>query len=208
MKLFCLRHGTTSWTDEARYTGTSDPDLTDAGRQEAEAAGRYLAKYHAAEIRRIVSSPLRRCHETGDIVRQRLQMTLAVELDPRAQEIHYGAWEGRTRDEVLQNDPHAFDAWDSDPTRQAPPGGESVATVVSRTEALIGDLLAAGSSGVLLVSHRTVLRILVARMLSMPLGYYRQRLDHSPAALTIVDVHSPNAGKLLLYNFSAAASGA
>lgn len=200
MKLYCLRHGTTAWTDAARYTGASDPELTDVGREEAAAAARTLARLGRGSFELAVTSPLRRCRETCDIVSRELDLRLQPREDARLQEIHYGDWEGRTRDEVLRDDPRAFDAWDRDPTLQAPPGGESVADVVARSEAALNDLLGTGATHVLLVSHRTVLRILVARTLGMPLGAYRRRLDHGPAALTVIDMFAVGDGKLLAYN--------
>lgn len=199
MILYCIRHGSTAWTDEARYTGTSNPPLTQMGRQEAQATASYLTglSFDAA-----ISSPLMRCRETCEIISQYVQLCKPPCFDRRAQEIFYGEWEGKTRAELLASNPTAFDNWDRDPTLTAPPGGESVAMVWVRLESLLSELLTQNLQRVLLVSHRTVLRILVAQALNIPLGLYRQRLDHAPAAVTVLDLKSPREGKLLLYNYS------
>ena len=41
-KLVLLRHGESTWNKENRFTGWTDVDLTDKGREEASAAGRLL----------------------------------------------------------------------------------------------------------------------------------------------------------------------
>jgi bisphosphoglycerate-dependent phosphoglycerate mutase len=42
IKLVLLRHGESTWNKENRFTGWTDVDLTDTGREEAAAAGRLL----------------------------------------------------------------------------------------------------------------------------------------------------------------------
>ena len=41
-KLVLLRHGESTWNKENRFTGWTDVDLSDKGRDEARAAGRLL----------------------------------------------------------------------------------------------------------------------------------------------------------------------
>jgi 2,3-bisphosphoglycerate-dependent phosphoglycerate mutase len=41
-KVVLLRHGESTWNKENRFTGWTDVDLSDAGREEAKAAGRLL----------------------------------------------------------------------------------------------------------------------------------------------------------------------
>ena len=43
-KLVLLRHGQSQWNLENRFTGWTDVDLTEQGRQEAEAAGKLFLK--------------------------------------------------------------------------------------------------------------------------------------------------------------------
>ena len=43
MRLVLLRHGESVWNKENRFTGWTDVDLTDKGREEAREAGRLLA---------------------------------------------------------------------------------------------------------------------------------------------------------------------
>ena len=43
-KVVLLRHGESDWNRENRFTGWTDVDLSDLGRQEAKAAGQLLQK--------------------------------------------------------------------------------------------------------------------------------------------------------------------
>src|SRR5215203_2779418 len=44
LKLVLLRHGESTWNKENRFTGWTDVDLTDKGREEAVTAGRLLER--------------------------------------------------------------------------------------------------------------------------------------------------------------------
>ena len=41
-KIALLRHGESAWNKENRFTGWTDVDLSERGREEAKAAGRLL----------------------------------------------------------------------------------------------------------------------------------------------------------------------
>jgi 2,3-bisphosphoglycerate-dependent phosphoglycerate mutase len=43
-KVVLLRHGESDWNRENRFTGWTDVDLSELGRQEAKAAGQLLKK--------------------------------------------------------------------------------------------------------------------------------------------------------------------
>ena len=55
--LVLLRHGESTWNKENRFTGWTDVDLTDKGREEAREAGRLLKD----DGSRPSTSPSRRC---------------------------------------------------------------------------------------------------------------------------------------------------
>ncbi|MEM8658746.1 MAG: histidine phosphatase family protein, partial [Pseudomonadota bacterium] len=79
---------------------------------------------------RILSSPAARCLALA----QALDGPLTVE--PRLQELSFGAWEGRPWAEI---DRAESDPWAEDPQNRAPPGGETFTQLSMRvTEALRG----------------------------------------------------------------------
>ncbi|MGY1751120.1 bifunctional RNase H/acid phosphatase [Modestobacter sp. SYSU DS0511] len=152
-----LRHGRTEHTPERRYSGSSDLPLSQVGRADAEAAARHLA---GRGIDVIVSSPLQRTRQTAEAAAAVLGVPVEVDTDLR--ELDFGAWEGLTADEARQKSPLAYRRW-SGATDVRPPGGESVADVSARVARARARILErhAGKT-VLLVSHVTPIKLLLA----------------------------------------------
>ena len=99
-KLVLLRHGQSAWNKENRFTGWTDVDLTDQGREEAKAAGDLLKDY-AFDI--AYTSVLKRAVRTLWIVQDITdQMWIPVRRDWRLNERHYGALQGLNKAETAQ----------------------------------------------------------------------------------------------------------
>lgn len=101
-RLILLRHGQSQWNLENRFTGWTDVDLSDHGRDEAREAARRLA---AAGImpRYCFTSYLRRAVHTLDIVLDTLDLVwLPVVKDWHLNERHYGALQGLNKDETAK----------------------------------------------------------------------------------------------------------
>ena len=99
-KLVLLRHGESTWNKENRFTGWTDVDLTDKGREEAKHAGRLLkAGGYAFDL--LFTSVLKRAIRTANIACDELdQLWLPVERSWRLNERHYGALQGLNRAET------------------------------------------------------------------------------------------------------------
>lgn len=99
-KLILLRHGQSTWNLENRFTGWTDVDLTDTGREEAATAGRLLRE-EGFEFDIVYTSVLKRAIRTMWIVLDELdQMWLPVVRDWRLNERHYGALQGLNKAET------------------------------------------------------------------------------------------------------------
>jgi probable phosphoglycerate mutase len=192
-----LRHGQTPMSVQKRYAGRSDVPLTDAGVAQAAAAAKRLAP---AGIDAIVASPLRRTVQTAGEVAAVTGLPVAAEDGFR--ETDFGAWEGLTFAEVRERWPSEMTAWLADP-EVAPPGGESFAEVSERVTAAL-DRVLAGRTGqrVLIVSHVTPIKTLVAAaLLAPPAALYRMHLD--VAALCEVDWYADGPAVLRSFNDTA-----
>jgi probable phosphoglycerate mutase len=192
-----LRHGQTPMSVQKRYAGRSDVPLTDAGVAQAAAAAKRLA---SAGIDAIVASPLRRTVQTAGEVAAVTGLPVAAEDGFR--ETDFGAWEGLTFAEVRERWPSEMTAWLADP-EVAPPGGESFAEVSERVTAAL-DRVLAGRTGqrVLIVSHVTPIKTLVAAaLLAPPAALYRMHLD--VAALCEVDWYADGPAVLRSFNDTA-----
>jgi len=94
MKLVLVRHGESQWNLENRFTGWTDVDLTEAGRQEAVSAGRAL-KDAGMDFDLCYTSYLRRAiHTLNGILLEMDREWLPVEKAWQLNERHYGALQG------------------------------------------------------------------------------------------------------------------
>ncbi|ARZ70384.1 acid phosphatase [Streptomyces albireticuli] len=193
-----LRHGETALTPQKRFSGSGggDPELSPAGRRQAEAAAAALAA--RGTIQAVVSSPLRRCQETAGAVAARLG--LEVRVDEGLRETDFGSWEGLTFAEVKERFPDDLDAWLSSSKAAPTGGGESFATVARRT-ALTRDRLLARYAGktVLLVTHVTPVKTLVRLALGAP-PESLFRMELSAASLSAVAYYADGNASLRLLN--------
>jgi 2,3-bisphosphoglycerate-dependent phosphoglycerate mutase len=99
-KIVLLRHGESTWNKDNRFTGWTDVDLSDTGRDEAKKSGELLkADGFAFDV--AYTSVLKRAIRTLWIVLDELdQMWLPVYGDWRLNERHYGALQGLNKAET------------------------------------------------------------------------------------------------------------
>jgi 2,3-bisphosphoglycerate-dependent phosphoglycerate mutase len=101
-KLVLVRHGQSTWNLENRFTGWTDVDLTDQGREEAHAAGQLLRE-GGYDFDLAFTSVLRRAIKTLWIVLDEtglewIPVTRAWQLNER----HYGALQGLNKAETAK----------------------------------------------------------------------------------------------------------
>jgi len=189
-----LRHGQTPMSVQKRYAGRSDAPLTDVGVQQAAAAAKRLA---SSGIAVIMTSPLLRTVQTAQEVAA--VTGAAVITDDGFRETDFGAWEGLTFTEVRERWPAELATWLADPA-VAPPGGESFTDVSARVSAALHRVLGArAGQTVLIVSHVTPIKTLVAAaLLAPPAALYRMHLD--VAALSAIDWYTDGPAVLRSFN--------
>jgi 2,3-bisphosphoglycerate-dependent phosphoglycerate mutase len=99
-KIVLLRHGQSAWNLENRFTGWTDVDLTDQGREEARRAGEVL-RQEGFEFDLVYTSVLTRAIRTQLIACDVLeQLWVPVIRDWRLNERHYGALQGLNKSET------------------------------------------------------------------------------------------------------------
>src|SRR6185295_4643407 len=98
--LVLLRHGESTWNKENRFTGWTDVDLSDKGREEAQAAGQLL-KQDGYIFDVAHTSVLKRAIRTCWIALDELdRLWIPVERSWRLNERHYGALQGLDKAET------------------------------------------------------------------------------------------------------------
>ncbi len=220
LTLVLTRHGLTDRSIPEQHLGQHlDISINDEGRRQADALGRRLA---AITFDRVISSPLFRARETAEIIAR----GASIEADPRLREMDYGAWEGRTYDQIDEVDEAFRRDWELAPDRLACPGGESGDDVARRVRAFLDDLLddhrawhakasfRAATSGfgrggspverpVLAVGHGTSNRVLLCVALGVPVAEYRRRFVQGQVNLTVLRWAAgaePDQARLLVLN--------
>lgn len=219
LTLVLTRHGLTDRSEPEQHLGQRlDVSLNEAGRRQAKALGRRLAKVH---FDRVIASPLFRAQETAELVTSGVH----IETDPRLKEMDYGGWEGMTYAQIAELDAAYRREWELAPDRLACPGGESGGAVADRVRSFLDDLLAehkawharasfrATFNGgpaarpperpVLVVGHSSTNRILLCVALGTDVRDYRRRFVQGQANLTVLRWEAgdgPGDGKLLVGN--------
>jgi len=97
-QIVLLRHGESVWNKENLFTGWTDVDLSDRGREEGQEAGRCL-KVHGFTFDVAFTSVLKRAIRTLWLVLDEMDlMWIPVHRDWRLNERHYGTLQGLNKD--------------------------------------------------------------------------------------------------------------
>ncbi|MGW7789246.1 histidine phosphatase family protein, partial [Streptomyces tricolor] len=165
-----VRHGETVWHAENRYAGRTDVPLTELGhRQAAELAGWAAGQ----RLDAVLCSPLSRARLSAEPAATALGLSPWV--DERLYEVDFGRGDGLTRAEMAEAFPEALAAFLADPVAHHLPGGEHPAAAADRAVDCLQEAARTFPDGrVLVVAHSTLLRLVLCRLLGIPLARYRQ----------------------------------
>jgi broad specificity phosphatase PhoE len=166
--IILARHGETDWNAERRWQGHSDPPLNERGREQAR---ELAAALDGVDV--IYASDLARARETAEILAVRLG--LDVQLDPRLRERYFGAWEGKTWDELEERSAGELQRWRAGDTH-GPDDAEPYEDFSRRVESFLEDVLERHpAEHVLVVGHGGSIRAIHA--LAEGLDYARDHLQ-------------------------------
>ncbi|MDQ6951108.1 MAG: histidine phosphatase family protein [Mariprofundales bacterium] len=162
-----LRHG--ELHGGTKYRGHSDDPLTPKGEAQMDAVWSKLA--NTVEI--ILCSPLRRCRQPAEKWAQ--QCAIPLQIEPRLKELHYGAWEGKTIQQISQTHGDMLRQWRHDPRGMTPPEGESMDDFHLRLRTFWLQLCEEQAGRhVLIVGHSGINRTLLAIALGASLATSRR----------------------------------
>ena len=186
--LILLRHGVTVHTLDKRFSGGlggANPGLSDDGRAQIRLAAQWLAPT-AERVEAVVTSPVRRTRESAEIAAAILEAPVVEE--PGFAEMEFGVWDGLTFAEVGTKYPDQLAAWIGS-LDAAPEGGESFRAVERRVLAgLDRTLRAYAGRSVVVVSHVTPIKVLVAQALGAPLDAVFA-MELAPASVSVVSYY-------------------
>ena len=184
MRILLARHGETAWNAEGRYQGQEDIPLSPVGEAQARALGERLRGVH---IDRAVASPLARALRTAELALGDARLGLLT-TDAGLKEIAHGEWEGLLASQIRERDADRLHAWRHAPHEVLMPQGESLQHVLDRAwPALARAAAGLGADETLLVvAHDAVNRVLLCRILGLPLAKlwgFRQ----APTTLNLIE---------------------
>ena len=163
--VYLLRHGEIPQARPRRFIGQQNLPLTDNGRAQIVRLAEFLA---TRAIDRVLTSPLARCVESAGIFCSSLQLEKAGKM-PDLQEICLGSWEGLTVDEVQNRFPGEYEARGRNIACFRPSGGESFTDLQNRTWPVFSAAAGEEDQRLAIVAHAGVNRVLLCRILEMPL---------------------------------------
>jgi len=166
-----VRHGETAWTKTKQHTGRQDIPLNEEGRRQGEQLRHRLAAW---PFTRVLVSPLSRARDTCVLA------GLGDRADPRPDllEFDYGAYEGRTRTDILRERPE-WNLW-----RDGCPQGETVEQVGVRVDRVLSEVR--GLDGdVAIFAHGHVLRVLASRWIQQAPAF-GERIALSTASVSVL----------------------
>ena len=153
--IYFVRHGETVLTPMRKFSGTGslDPELMQEGLNQADLVAEECAKL-GAEI--LIASPLKRTRQTAEAIAR--TTGLEIIFDEAWYELSFGSWDGKSIEEVREEEPDAYQAW-LNSSSYAPGGGESYDDAAIRIEEALNKLVAEyPGKKIIVVTHNGVIK--------------------------------------------------
>ena len=182
-----VRHGHVEGIAPARFRGRTELPLTEYGLRQAAATRDFLSLFVRPAA--VYASPLSRCIQTGEILGQ--PHGCVPEPLPDFSDMDYGAWQGRTFDDVRASAPGAFAQWFRAPHPAAIPGAETLYDVAVRVARVLRMVVSRHQGEtVLLVGHDSVNQIFLLLAMELPFSRY-WLFRQSPCGVSFLEQSSP-----------------
>ena len=180
-KIYLIRHGETESNRKGIFRGRLDVLLSRTGREQALDLKRYFENIH---IDAVYTSPLQRAVETAQTTfpsHSPVKEELLNNLD-------LGDWSGMDKKIVRERFPQMWESWVNYPETITFPGGERLSDVLQRSRAFFQKIIAVDAESIAAVSHRSVVKVLIAAAVGVEKNYYwKFHLDNASVSLLHFD---------------------
>ncbi|MCP4219675.1 MAG: histidine phosphatase family protein [bacterium] len=181
--IYLIRHGETESNRKGIFRGRLDIPLSPTGRKQAEGLRGYFEKL---PVDAVLSSPLQRAVETAQIAFPGHAPLNEEKLD----NLDLGDWSGMEKEVVKRTYPGQWEDWITRPESITFPGGESLTDVLGRVSRLLREIVSGTHASVALVSHRSVVKVIIAAAIGLKENYYwKFHLDNASVTQLIHDPH-------------------
>ena len=181
-RLYLVRHGQVAEGHTNRYHGHNDIGLSPQGERQLQ---ELAAQLREAPLQGIYASDLTRSLNGAEIISRGRGLT--PQVVPEFREVNFGAWEGLTFGEILEQYPSQLEARFRDLPSFRIPGGESLEDVEARALPRLRELLGRHrDAAFLIVAHAGVNRVILCEAMGLPLNHLF-RLEQNYGCLNIID---------------------
>jgi probable phosphoglycerate mutase len=195
--IYLIRHGETAFNVDSRFRGRVDIPLSKDGFAQAQELAHALCY---APFAALYSSPLSRAIQTAEAIS--LSQCLDIVPHPKFNNIDLGDWTDRPKSEIESEYPELWREWISSPERMSIPNAETIESVRSRSTGALDRLVSLHRGQCFgIVSHRAVLKPLIASLLFMPEPYF-WKLHLNTASFTVFEHTKETGYKLLHFNLT------
>ena len=194
-RVYLMRHGEVPNSEEKRYNGHIDIDITENGREQMRRLAGMLA---GKNIVAVYCSDLIRSSKGAEIISQSLDLAYTPLRELRERSL--GKWEGLTAEEIKERFPGEYIAWRADLLNYRPPDGECLLDVRERLLPVYKKLVALHPGReIAMLLHGGVNRVIIADALGLDfMNLFR--IDQSFGALNIIDYHDDGMAVIRLLN--------
>ena len=182
--IYFVRHGETVLTPTRKFSGTGalDPELMQDGLDQAELVAEEVVKL-GAEV--LIASPLNRTRQTAEAIAR--TTGLEIIFDEAWFELSFGSWDGKSIEEVKEQEPDAYQAW-LNSTAYAPGGGESWDQATVRIEEALEKLVAEyPGKKIIVVTHNGVIKTAVRLAIGAPAEAVFH-VDAAPCSISSISI--------------------
>jgi len=163
-----VRHGECEGNIKGLFRGRTDFPLNQRGHAQVEDLGHELKNYL---IQNIYSSPLARARQTAEAIAK--QCNVKIKIEKNLNNIELGNWEGLKKIRIAEQYPKEWNMWINTPETLEIDGMETLGNVQKRAKKCLDHLVKENRGKTFaIVSHRAVLKPLIAACLNMNSPYF------------------------------------
>lgn len=180
-KIILVRHGECQGNREGLFRGRSDFPLNEQGLIQAKELALEMKQYNPF---RIFTGPLSRTKQTALAISQ--ECHIDIEMREGINNIELGPWEEQVKQVIAREYPEQWEIWLNEPEKLSVPGIETLEHVQKRARRELDKIVKEFSGKtVIIVSHRAVLKPLIASCLKISKPYF-WRIHIDTAAYSIL----------------------
>jgi broad specificity phosphatase PhoE len=184
MNIYLVRHAELEGAASI-FRGQLDLTLNSKGLAQAEKLGQTLSQI---KIESIYTSPLKRASETALAIQRFNQSEPKLIVEPAFNNINLGHWQGERKDEIKRKFPDEWQLWLYDTRALKIPDGETITQIEQRAIGRFKQLVA-DNRDFAIVSHRTILKVLLAYILGIEDNYF-WKFEFDYASYSLVEYTS------------------